>query len=265
MPWGPMIDEDEIEAQPIASLIKMANNGTAIPPSIIGTTTAEGVVFIDGVIEKLKKIYKRPAKFLYNKGLFALFYPNTNSVKELYNLQYHEVNQEDEVAVTKRVSRIIGDYLFVCPTNKFLEEVSKNNKVWQYGWNKPMTYVKTPNHCSEVPCHGSELAYVFGTVGLWGKPFSEEDQKLSTQVQTYWGNFAKSNDPNGENVNVNWPQFKPSASYMFFDSIGSVEEGFSKVICDKLNEILPESREVQDFSETDWDEYLESDSDSDSE
>ena len=266
IPWGPIIDKNDLEDQPLASLIKMVNNGTTIPPAIIGTTTAEGALFVGETLDKLKKFHllKRPAMYLYDLGFAAIFGFKTRSVMELYNKQFNKVNQNDEVALTKRVSRILGDYIIVCPTNKFLEEVSKNNKVWQYGWNKPMTYIKTPDYCSDVPCHGAELAYEFGTVGLWGKPFSKEDQRLSTQVQTYWGNFANSNDPNGENANdlVNWPPFKPSASYMSFDSIGSADEGFSKVICDKLNEILAERKDVQDSNDIELEKYFESDSDS---
>ncbi|HTY93104.1 MAG TPA: carboxylesterase family protein [Steroidobacteraceae bacterium] len=59
--------------------------------------------------------------------------------------------------------------------------------------------------------HGSEIAYVFGTLDLPGlggvvlKP-SASERALSGQMQRYWINFATSGDPNGPGLPP-WPAF----------------------------------------------------------
>ncbi len=48
--------------------------------------------------------------------------------------------------------------------------------------------------------HGSEIAYVFGTLEQRGLPFDEKDAELSDIMTQYWVNFAATGDPNGEGL-----------------------------------------------------------------
>lgn len=50
--------------------------------------------------------------------------------------------------------------------------------------------------------HSSELWYVFGTLDKCWRPMTEADYALSERMVTYWTNFAKTGDPNGEGVPV---------------------------------------------------------------
>jgi para-nitrobenzyl esterase len=56
--------------------------------------------------------------------------------------------------------------------------------------------------------HGSEVSYVFGTLDArWGAPeATPEDQALAQTMNTYWANFAKTGDPNGEGL-PRWPVY----------------------------------------------------------
>ena len=53
--------------------------------------------------------------------------------------------------------------------------------------------------------HASELPYVFGS--SWGRPFEGGDKAVSDAMNTYWANFVKTGDPNGEGLD-NWPVYK---------------------------------------------------------
>jgi para-nitrobenzyl esterase len=55
--------------------------------------------------------------------------------------------------------------------------------------------------------HSDELEYVFGTLDTRpGAQWRPEDRRLSEQMQSYWTNFAKSGNPNGEGL-PNWPAY----------------------------------------------------------
>jgi len=56
--------------------------------------------------------------------------------------------------------------------------------------------------------HGCEVSYVFGTLSArWGAPeATPEDRELAQTMNTYWANFAKTGDPNGNGLPL-WPAY----------------------------------------------------------
>ncbi len=53
--------------------------------------------------------------------------------------------------------------------------------------------------------HSSELWYMFGTLGNCWRPMEDADYELSERMVTYWTNFAKNGNPNGDDV----PKWRP--------------------------------------------------------
>lgn len=64
-----------------------------------------------------------------------------------------------------------------------------------------------PPYGADTP-HTSDVAYVFGHREVSGLPFESLDTELSRQMCSYWCNFAKNGDPNGEGLEY-WPMEVP--------------------------------------------------------
>ncbi|HXE80491.1 MAG TPA: carboxylesterase/lipase family protein [Vicinamibacterales bacterium] len=55
--------------------------------------------------------------------------------------------------------------------------------------------------------HAGEIEYVFGTLdSIPNVPWEDVDRRLSEAMTTYWANFARTGDPNGEGL-PEWPRF----------------------------------------------------------
>jgi para-nitrobenzyl esterase len=48
--------------------------------------------------------------------------------------------------------------------------------------------------------HTSEVPYVLHTLHMWKRPWTDFDYKLEENLTSYWVNFAKSGNPNGEGL-----------------------------------------------------------------
>ena len=59
--------------------------------------------------------------------------------------------------------------------------------------------------------HSGEMAYCYGNLSRQGKDFAynEEDYKLEKTMLSYWSNFAKNGDPNGEGLPT-WNPYQSS-------------------------------------------------------
>ncbi|HEV7991716.1 MAG TPA: carboxylesterase family protein [Gemmatimonadaceae bacterium] len=63
-----------------------------------------------------------------------------------------------------------------------------------------------PEHPEFGAFHTSEVPYVFGTLDVLQRPWTDLDRSLSRTVMSYWANFATTGDPNGAAL-PRWPAF----------------------------------------------------------
>lgn len=127
--------------------------------------------------------------------------------------------------IKKQYGEKAEDFLKLFPA-KTDEEAGKSQKLvsqlffgWHnYTWARMQTshgtgkaylyYFKRvpPGEPNYGAFHSAEFAYALHTLKLWDRPFTDVDYKLEEAMSSYWVNFAKNGDPNGEGLPV-WPVF----------------------------------------------------------
>jgi para-nitrobenzyl esterase len=84
-------------------------------------------------------------------------------------------------------------------------------RTWAKAHNKAYLYYFTrvpPGQEARGATHGAEIPYVFG---IPANSWTADDRKLSDLMGTYWVNFAKTGDPNGEGL-PKWLEYDEKAN-----------------------------------------------------
>ena len=128
-------------------------------------------------------------------------------------------------------SQFITDTQLRCATVQQAEwQFNAKLPIYQYEFSHPF-----PESKRGAP-HSGELRYVFGV--LPGTP-SESEKKISNDIETYWTNFARTGDPNGNGLPV-WPKFDTQARrYMELTDNGPVaKETLRRDYCELFQEFV---------------------------
>jgi para-nitrobenzyl esterase len=91
------------------------------------------------------------------------------------------------------------------------------NSVWEYEFDRAIPPKPRVGH-------SSELSYVYGNLrpnGSQAGEFKDADRRLSSIIQGYWTNFAKTGNPNGPGLPA-WPEYSASER-AFIDFTASAE------------------------------------------
>jgi para-nitrobenzyl esterase len=173
------------------------------------------------------------------EGIAAQYGPLTDRATKAYGLKDSKESAPDPV-YGATMAQWATDSQFRCGTVAQLIWHSRaGNASYQYQFSRV-----APGRESVGAAHGSELPYVFGTLLAAGHGASQSnydatDAAVSSQMEQYWTNFAKSGNPNGGSL-PQWPKFDAAArAYMDLTANGPVaREGLRREACDVFIENL---------------------------
>ncbi len=133
----------------------------------------------------------------------------------------------------------LADFIFRCPvTTQAQWHNAAKHPTYEYQFEHAI-----PGQEADGAVHSADLPYVFGYYPKHGNisgKFDDVDFKLADLIESYWTNFAKRGNPNGEGL-PNWPEFDGSQAYIEFTQDGQVvpnSGGLRRAQCDLQREVL---------------------------
>lgn len=230
MPWVPVVDGDELPLHPYIALT--TNNFNKVP-IIIGTVANESVEFI----------YDIDAQPLNAVDVFvlleAVFGSETlEKIFEVYGPPPPEKDGHHYVEV------IATDYIFYCVNRHVTTQLTKTTPTYVHFFDKLASYSswvynKTMPYCVTAICHADDLPFIFNPfhgplpVGLDPPNPTTAEVELAHFMQTVWGNFARTGNPNPLPGGLEFPRFNGTTHVMMnYSTPSSLLAGYRDSYCD---------------------------------
>ena len=137
--------------------------------------------------------------------LFATFGPNAKAAQQAYD-------PEGTADLRLVAFEVGGDQFMIEPARFVAREVSAAG---QTAYEFKFSYVADSMR-KEWPGapHATEIPFVFNTVSArYEKALTDADEKMASNVNAYWINFAKTGNPNGPGL-PNWPAYKADSDQL---------------------------------------------------
>jgi len=122
-------------------------------------------------------------------------------------LAAYPASNQDEVI--RFAADFAGDRFIGHGTWKLIEVQSLNTTlpVYRYRFDQTLPLaVGAPEGTRARAAHSWEIEYVFDVIDSKDLPWRESDRKVADWMSTYWINFAKTGNPNGEGLPA-WPAY----------------------------------------------------------
>ncbi|MFX1573531.1 MAG: carboxylesterase/lipase family protein [Promethearchaeota archaeon] len=212
---GPVVDKNTLPVHPQEAISKGFAKDIDI---FIGTNLDENKLFL---------IWNPKAFELTEEGLDKYVNSLMRNVKHEESKGKEIIEKYRELRKTPRdiVDAISTDYTFRIPSIRLAEAQSmyqKNVYMYLFTWQSSLDGGKYG------AMHALELAFVFGLFGDRDIGISpartEETQRLSEQMMDAWIAFARSGNPNHENIPELPPYDKEKRATILFDKQVSIEQ-----------------------------------------
>ncbi|XP_067171136.1 acetylcholinesterase [Apteryx mantelli] len=202
----PVVDGDFLADTPEALL---SAGGRPEAQVLLGAVQDEGTYFL---------VYGAPGFGKDNESLISreeflggvrLGVPHANELAaEAVVLQYTDwLDQDNPVKNREALDDIVGDHNVVCPLMHFaLRWAERGGTVFAYLFDHRASNMLWPPWMG-VP-HGYEIEFVFGQPLDPSLNYTAEEEQLSRRIMRYWGNFARTGDPNEPSERERrWPSY----------------------------------------------------------
>jgi len=204
----------ELRALPTATILASIKQGVNFPPNIDGKVLTEPVVDTYAAghqahIPLLGGWNSDEGSFMGARGMTLDQWKAmaTNLYQDKAD-DFLKAYPADSDAQALRAAIDFGSDQFIAySTWAWLEAHRKTGDAPVYRYHFELAATPSKFHPGTYAFHSDDIEYVFGTLDTRpGWNVRPEDRKLSDQVMTYWTNFAKKGDPNGEGVPA-WPKY----------------------------------------------------------
>ncbi|XP_074427931.1 acetylcholinesterase [Larus michahellis] len=202
----PVVDGEFLADAPEALL---AAGGRPDAEVLLGAVQDEGTYFlvygVPGFGKDNESLISRE-EFL---GGVRLGVPQANELAaEAVVLQYTDwLDQDNPVKNREALDDIVGDHNVVCPLMHFAQRwAERGGTVYAYLFDHRASNLLWPPWMG-VP-HGYEIEFVFGQPLNPHLNYTGEEEQLSRRIMRYWGNFARTGDPNeASEQEPRWPLY----------------------------------------------------------
>jgi len=183
--FGPVVDGRVLVEDPAVTFAAGRQNDV---PTITGLNADEG---------SASPTYGKATAEAYRRQIEQRFGDRAARVLAVYPAGTDEEARKSQVESSRELG-VVG-------VQRMLGERAKTARTpaFAYFFDRAIPW---PEHPEFGAFHTAEVPYVFGTLDVLKRPWTDSDRALSQTMMSYWANFATRGDPNGPGL-PNWPAF----------------------------------------------------------